>query len=63
MIPLSLGGLWGSWFSRRRDGGVRRIPGRLFARVEVNVGTAVDPSEANAASLELLVRTLRGQNR
>jgi 1-acyl-sn-glycerol-3-phosphate acyltransferase len=63
VIPIGLGGLWGSWFSRRKTGGLRRIPGRLFARVNVRVGQAVNPGEATAANLELLVRTLRGQNR
>ena len=63
VIPIGLGGLWGSWFSRRKTGGLRRIPGRLFARVNVGVGQAVNPGDATAANLELLVRTLRGQNR
>ena len=63
VIPIGIGGLWGSWFSRRKAGGLRRIPGRLFARVKVRVGQAVNPGDATAANLELLVRTLRGQNR
>ena len=33
VVPASLGRLWGSWLSRRQDGGLRKIPGRLFARV------------------------------
>ena len=44
VIPIGIGGLWGSWFSRRKAGGLRRIPGRLFARVNVRVGQAVNPS-------------------
>jgi len=63
VIPLSLGGLWGSWFSRRSSGRLRRIPGRLFAKVIVRIGDAIGPHEATASDLELLVRTLRGQNR
>jgi len=63
VIPVALGRLWGSWFSRRRDGGLRKIPGRLFARVPVRVGKAVRPSEVTAERLELLVRTLRGDER
>lgn len=63
MIPMSLGGLWGSWFSRRRTGGLRRIPGRLFAKVAVHIGQPVSRANATASNLELLVRTLRGQNR
>ncbi len=63
VIPMALGRLWGSWFSRRRSGGLRRIPGRLFARVNVRIGPPVHPEDATASNLELLVRTLRGRNR
>lgn len=63
VVPLALSGLWGSWFSRRKTGGLRRIPGRLFARVDVRVGEPVPAAEASAARLELLVRTLRGDQR
>jgi 1-acyl-sn-glycerol-3-phosphate acyltransferase len=63
VIPLSLGGLWGSWFSRRSNGRLRRLPGKLFARVDVSIGEAVRPNEVTAGKLELLVRTLRGQRR
>ncbi len=63
VVPVSLGRLWGSWFSRRKDGGIRRLPGRLFASVPVNVGNVVPPRRATAARLEMLVRTLRGDQR
>ena len=63
VVPASLGRLWGSWFSRRQDGGLRKIPGRLFSRVTVSFGEPVPPSEVTAAKLELLVRTLRGDQR
>ena len=63
VIPVALGRLWGSWFSRRRTGGLRRVPGRLFARVHLTVGEPVPPRDVTAARLELLVRTLRGSDR
>jgi len=63
VIPIGLGGLWGSWFSRHTSGRLRRLPGKLFSRVDVRIGDPVKPSEASAAGLEMLVRTLRGQNR
>ena len=34
VIPIALTGLWGSWFSRQSGGGLRKIPGRLWARIE-----------------------------
>ena len=60
VVPASLGRLWGSWFSRKRSGGIRKIPGRLFSRVPISFGKAVPPAEVTAERLELLVRTLRG---
>jgi 1-acyl-sn-glycerol-3-phosphate acyltransferase len=63
VVPVSLGRLWGSWFSRRKTGGLRRIPGRLLASVQVKVGEPVPPGDVTAARLELLVRTLRGDER
>jgi 1-acyl-sn-glycerol-3-phosphate acyltransferase len=63
VIPVALGRLWGSWFSRRKGGGIRKLPGRLFARVPVNIGEPVAAGEVTAAKLELLVRTLRGDQR
>jgi 1-acyl-sn-glycerol-3-phosphate acyltransferase len=63
VIPLAVSGLWGSWFSRRRGGGLRTIPGRLFRSVRLRVGEPVNPVDASAARLELLVRTLRGDQR
>ena len=63
VMPSALGRLGGSWFSRRKGGGVRRSPGRLFARVPVVFGAAVAPEDVSAEKLELLVRTLRGELR
>jgi 1-acyl-sn-glycerol-3-phosphate acyltransferase len=63
VIPVSLGRLWGSWFSRRRDGSVHRIPGRLLSRVPITVGAMVAAADVSAKRLELLVRTQRGDDR
>jgi 1-acyl-sn-glycerol-3-phosphate acyltransferase len=63
VIPVSVGRLWGSWFSRRKGGGIRKLPGRLFARVPITVGESVPARDVTAARLELLVRTLRGDRR
>ncbi len=63
VVPVALRRLWGSWFSRRRDGGLRRLPGRLFARVPVSVGMPIPPSKVSAEKLELEVRALRGDER
>ena len=63
VVPMALVGLFGSWFSRRGPDSLRRLPGKLFARVHLRIGRPVNPREASAAGLELLVRTLRGDAR
>ncbi|MDH4108082.1 MAG: MFS transporter [Gammaproteobacteria bacterium] len=63
VVPVALAGLWGSWFSRQSGGGLRKVPGKLFARVDVRIGEPVPAEEITAARLELLVRTLRGNSR
>ncbi|NNC76916.1 MAG: MFS transporter [Woeseiaceae bacterium] len=63
VIPVAICGIWGSWFSRHSGGGLRKLPGRLFARVPVNIGNPVRPGDVTAAGLELVVRALRGDAR
>ena len=63
VVPVALQNLWGSWFSRSKRGGIRKVPGRLFARVPVVIGEPVVPGDVTAANLEILVRTLRGDRR
>jgi 1-acyl-sn-glycerol-3-phosphate acyltransferase len=63
VVPVAVGRLWGSWFSRNKSGGLRKIPGRLFQKVLITIGEAVPADEVTAARLELLVRTLRGNRR
>ncbi len=63
VVPIALSGLWGSWFSRDASGGLRRIPGKLLARVNVRIGSPVMAAEVTARGLEMLVRTLRGTRR
>ncbi len=63
VVPVALRRLWGSWFSRRKGGGLRTVPGRLFAKVFVAVGEPIPARDVTAARLELLVRTLRGDER
>lgn len=63
VVPVAVCRLWGSWFSRQSGKGLRKLPGRLFQRVPVNIGEPVPPADASAENLELLVRTLRGDAR
>ena len=63
VVPVALQNLWGGWFSRSNGGKVRKFPRRLFTRVPVVIGEPVMPGDVTAASLEILVRTLRGDRR
>ena len=63
VVPVALQNLWGSWFSRGKEGRIRKFPRRLFATVPVIIGEPVMPGDVTAASLEILVRTLRGNRR
>jgi 1-acyl-sn-glycerol-3-phosphate acyltransferase len=63
VVPVALQNLWGSWFSRSKEGLIRKFPRRLFARVPVVIGEPVMPGDVTAARLEILVRTLRGDRR
>jgi hypothetical protein len=63
VIPIALCGIWGSWFSRQSGGGLRKVPGRLWAKVIVRIGEAVPAGDVTAEGMELLVRTLRGSKR
>ena len=63
VVPVALGRLWGSWFSRNSSGRFRRFPGRFFAEIPVRFAPAIAPRRATAVRLELIVRTLRGDDR
>ena len=64
VIPMGLGGLWGSWFSRKeKSDATYRFPRRLWAKVSLDIGDPVPPAEVRCDNLELLVRTLRGDRR
>ena len=64
VIPMGLGGLWGSWFSRKeKTGGTYVFPRRLWSKVSLDIGDPVPPQEVQCEQLQLLVRTLRGDRR
>jgi 1-acyl-sn-glycerol-3-phosphate acyltransferase len=60
VVPLALRGMWSSMWSKR-DSRLRRLrmPRRLRAHVELIVGAPVAAENANAATLETIVREMR----
>ena len=57
VVPMHLDGLYGSYFSRAPS---RGITGRLWSRVELNVGAPMAPEGLTALRLEERVRELGG---
>jgi hypothetical protein len=58
---MALCNLWGSLFSRR-DPLLKRRPYKFRARIELRIGTPIQPGELTAERLEKDVRSLRGED-
>ncbi len=59
VVPMALSGLWQSLFARNRD--KLRHLGRLFPRVRLAVGDALEPARATPEDLHAAVLRLRGE--
>jgi len=62
VVPVALCNLWGSLFSRR-DPLLKRRPYKLWAKIELRIGTPIPPQEVTAARLQQEVQRLRGDDR
>ncbi len=60
VIPAALRGLWGSFFSRKDNRAMKRMPRGFRSKVEFIVGKPMDPVSATAEKLEVSVKNLRG---
>ncbi|MCB9554629.1 MAG: MFS transporter [Deltaproteobacteria bacterium] len=58
VVPLALGNLWGSIFSRDKQRLFGVLPKRFWSKVDVNVGEPIAPGELSAAALEHRVAAL-----
>lgn len=58
VIPMALGGLWGSFFSHKDGHAFTKRPKRFWSRVTLSVGLPISPDRANAQLLEEEVRNL-----
>lgn len=58
VLPMALNGLWGSRFSRQREG--KKPLGKLWSRITLHVGTALAPNEVSADRVEHEIRALLG---
>ncbi|MCH7507486.1 MAG: MFS transporter [Proteobacteria bacterium] len=62
VVPVALCHLWGSLFSRR-DPLLKRRPYKLWAKIELRIGTPIPAQEVTAARLQEEVQLLRGDDR
>jgi 1-acyl-sn-glycerol-3-phosphate acyltransferase len=62
VVPMAIRGMWASVFSKQHDR-FGRLPKRLRARIELEAAPPVDGATATAASLEAIVRALRGNKK
>ena len=60
VLPIAISGLWGSPFSRCHRGLARYLPRKLWAHIDVRIGTAVAPETVTPERLRGLVTALRG---
>lgn len=61
VVPMALGGLWGSYFSRI-DGEAMKTPFRrgVFSSISLRVGAPISPQAATPEHLQNVVAALRG---
>lgn len=60
VVPMALGGMWGSWFSRIRGAAMTGLPRRFWSRIRLSAGPTWPPEHVSAASLQTAVADLRG---
>jgi 1-acyl-sn-glycerol-3-phosphate acyltransferase len=61
VVPIALRGLWGSFFSRAKDGKAFRKHRRVFNKVELEAGALVSANAVSAQSREEKVLAMRGE--
>lgn len=59
VIPTALRGFWGSFFSRKDNRAMRRLPRGLRSKIEYIVGEPMDPDSVTAKKLEETVKNLK----
>ena len=60
VVPLSLRGLWGSFFSHKGGPALTRLPKRFWSKVELVADDPIAPEQATADVLKEKVQALRG---
>ena len=63
VVPMALGGLWGSLFSRSAGRAFLKRPRKFWALIDLAIGPRVPPAEATPEQLQAVVAGLRGERR
>ncbi len=58
VVPMALRGMWGSFFSRRGGKAMSRMPTRLWSKIELIAGRALNPGEVSAPDLQRRVQAM-----
>ena len=58
VVPLALGGMWGSFFSRKGGPAMRHRPRAIRSRIRLSAGAPVVPADVSAADLQTRVQSL-----
>ena len=61
VVPMSLRGLWGSFFSHKGGPALQRVPRRFWSRVSLVAAPPLAPEAVSAAALQQQVAQLRGE--
>ncbi|MEO8629200.1 MAG: MFS transporter [Betaproteobacteria bacterium] len=60
VVPMALRGLWGSMFSRKDGPAFKKLPRKLFALIELNVGAPIPAQALTPEELQETIGQLRG---
>jgi len=60
VVPMAIGGLWGTWFSRHKGRAMKGWPREWMKKINVYTGTPIQPGEVTISELENQITTLRG---
>lgn len=58
VVPMALGGLWGSMFSRKDGPAMSKAPSRFRAKLTLTIGEPIPPERVTAKLLEETVRSM-----
>jgi len=60
VIPLALQGLWGSFFSRKDEDAVLKLPRRLWSKIGLCAAPPIAPERVDREALHDQVLAMRG---